>query len=161
MKLKSVIAVTLIALGLTGVAHADGFYAGGAVGRGFVDENIDGLSILMPRFGFTWEPRSDLSVRGGMGIYSGGNPFVWISNSYSNDGITNVQERLNNFNSALSVLDGTIPFQGTAGPGRAAPQALFDNVANTTAANGSTSRVVLLDPSYDQPGEFKLALGAT
>lgn len=125
------------------------------------DENIDGLSILMPRFGFTWEPRSDLSVRGGLGIYSGGNPFVWISNSYSNDGITNVQERLNNFNSALSVLDGTIPFQGTAGPGRAAPQALFDNVANTTAANGSTSRVVLLDPSYDQPGEFKLALGAT
>lgn len=125
------------------------------------DDNIDGVDILMPRFGFTWEPRSDLSVRGGLGIYSGGNPFVWISNSYSNDGITNVQTRLNNFNSALSVLDGSVPLQGTAGPGRAVPQSLFDQVAATTAANGSTSRVVLLDPGYDQPGELKVALGAT
>lgn len=125
------------------------------------DDNIDGLDILMPRIGFTWEPRADLSLRGGLGIYSGGNPFVWISNSYSNDGITNVQTRLNNFNSALSVLDGSIPLQGTAGPGRATPQQLFDQVANTTAAAASTSRVVLLDPDYEQPGELKVALGAT
>ncbi len=125
------------------------------------DDNIDGLDILMPRFGFTWEPRTDLSIRGGLGVYSGGNPFVWISNSYSNDGITNVQTRLDNFNSALSVLDGTIPLQGTTGPGRAAPQALFDQVASTTAAAASTRSVVLLDPDYDQPGELKVALGAT
>ncbi|MFT7138310.1 MAG: hypothetical protein ACI9B8_000725 [Sulfitobacter sp.] len=125
------------------------------------DSSIDGIDILMPRFGFTWEARSDLSVRGGLGIYSGGNPFVWISNSYSNDGITNVQLRLNNFNSALSVLDGSIPLAGTAGPGRATPQSLFDDVAGTTATNASTSRVVLLDPDFDQPAELKVALGAT
>jgi hypothetical protein len=125
------------------------------------DASIDGLDIVMPRFGFTWEPRSDLSVRGGFGVYSGGNPFVWISNSYSNDGLTNVQERLNNFNSALSVLDGSIPLNGTAGPGRAVPQSLFDAVANTTAASASTRFVVLLDPDFEQPSEFKAALGAT
>ena len=125
------------------------------------DANIDGIDILMPRLGFTWEPRSDLSVRGGLGLYSGGNPFVWISNSYSNDGVTNVQLQLRNFDSALSVLDGSIPLRGTAGPGRATPQTLFDQVANTTAAAASTNFVVILDPDFDQPAEFKAALGAT
>lgn len=125
------------------------------------DANIDGLDILMPRLGFTWEPRSDLSVRGGLGLYSGGNPFVWISNSYSNDGLTNVQLQLRNFNSALSVLDGSIPLNGTAGPGRAVPQTLFDQVAATTAAAASTRFVVLLDPDFEQPAEFKAAIGAT
>ena len=130
------------------------------------DENIDGLSILMPRFGFSWEPSADLSVRGGIGLYSGGNPNVWISNAWSNDGVSNVQTRLDNVDANsdgvddLSVLDGTIPLTG-AQPGRDVPQSLFDQVAATTAASASTSRLVLIDPSYDQPNEWKFAIGAT
>ncbi len=38
------------------------------------DANIDGLDLLMPRFGFTWGARDDLELRGGIGLYSGGNP---------------------------------------------------------------------------------------
>ncbi len=38
------------------------------------DSNIDGLDLLMPRFGFTWGARDDLELRGGIGLYSGGNP---------------------------------------------------------------------------------------
>ncbi len=58
------------------------------------DHNIDGLDLLMPRLGFTWGVRDDVTVRGGIGLYSGGNPNVWISNAWSNDGVSNVQ--LNN-----------------------------------------------------------------
>jgi hypothetical protein len=123
------------------------------------DANIDDLDMLMPRIGFEWEARDNLSVRGGLGLYSGGNPLVWISNSYSNDGITNVQLRLNNFQGD-SVLNGEIPFT-PGGPGRGVPQTLFDQVAATTVDNGNTRGVVLLDPSYDQPSEWKFALGAT
>lgn len=123
--------------------------------------NIDGVDIVMPRFGFSWEASSDLSVRGGFGLYSGGNPTVWLSNAFSNDGITNAQFQLRNFSGSGSVLDGTIPLNGTAGPGRAVPQELFDDVAATSDANASTRRVVFLDPDYKQPSEWKFALGAT
>ena len=125
------------------------------------DGNVDGVDLLMPRLGMTWEATDRLSVRAGLGLYSGGNPNVWLSNAWSNDGISNVQERLNNYDGALSILDGTIALQGSAGPGRAVPQSLFDNVAGTTLDAGSTRRLVLIDPSYEQPGEWKLALGAT
>ena len=80
------------------------------------DSNIDGLSTIQPRFGFTWGWRDDVSVRGGIGLYSGGNPNVWLSNAWSNDGITNVQVRLNNFG-AGSLFDGSIPLTGQGRPG--------------------------------------------
>ncbi len=124
------------------------------------DVNIDGLSLLMPRLGFTWDPRLDLTLRGGIGLYSGGNPNVWLSNAWSNDGITNVQQRLRNYDASRSILDGTIPLTSNA-PGRATPQKLFDDVAAASEADGSTSRLVLIDPSYEQPNEWKLALGGT
>ncbi|MDJ0656574.1 MAG: carboxypeptidase regulatory-like domain-containing protein [Xanthomonadales bacterium] len=124
------------------------------------DANIDGVDLIMPRLGFTWDARPDLSLRGGIGRYSGGNPNVWISNAWSNDGLTNVQLRLNNFGADRSVLDGSIPLTGNR-PGFDIPQELFDAVAATTADNASDSRLVLIDPNYKQPNEWKFALGAT
>lgn len=125
------------------------------------DANIDGLSLLMPRLGFTWDAREDLTVRGGVGLYSGGNPNVWISNAWSNDGLTNVQLTLNNFGASRSVLDGSIPLTGAGRPGYDIPQELFDAVAATTAANASIENLVIIDPGYDQPREWKFAIGAT
>jgi outer membrane receptor for ferrienterochelin and colicin len=125
------------------------------------DHNIDGVDLLMPRLGFTWGARDDLSVRGGFGLYSGGNPNVWISNAWSNDGLTNVQEVLSNFSGSGSVLDGTIPLSGAGQPGFDVPQELVDRVANTTADSASNRRLVLIDPDYEQPNEWKFALGAT
>jgi hypothetical protein len=77
----------------------------------------------MPRLGFTWEVRDDLSLRGGVGKYSGGNPNVWISNAWSNDGVTNVQSgswdefRSNEFNGPWSVIPGSEFFTGLVGDG--------------------------------------------
>lgn len=124
------------------------------------DANIDGLSLIMPRIGFTWGARDDLSVRGGIGLYSGGNPNVWLSNAWSNDGLTNVQLSLSNFDAANSVLDGTIPLTGPR-PGYDIPQALYDQVAAVTPANAVNRGLVLIDPGYKQPREWKFALGAT
>jgi hypothetical protein len=125
------------------------------------DASIDGLSLLMPRFGFTWGVRDDLTLRGGAGLYSGGNPNVWISNAWSNDGVTNVQLTLNNFGAERSVLDGSIELAGEGRPGYDVPQELVDEVAATTAASAATSAVVFIDPGYKQPREWKFALGAT
>ena len=124
------------------------------------DHNIDGFDLLMPRLGFTWGASDDVTVRGGVGLYSGGNPNVWISNAWSNDGVTNVQVRTF-LGGNTSVLDGSILLSGQQRPGYDVPQSLVDDVRNTTPADASTSRLVLIDPDYEQPGLWKYALGAT
>jgi hypothetical protein len=44
---------------------------------------------ISPRLGFNWDVNGDQStqVRGGSGLFSGGVPFVWISNQASNNGL--------------------------------------------------------------------------
>lgn len=126
------------------------------------DGNIDGLNVIMPRLGFTWGARDDLQVRGGVGLYAGGNPNVWLSNAWSNDGITNAQFRFNYFDSA-TVLPGmadSLPLIGSR-PGYDVPQEMFDAVAAITPADGNDSNIVLLDSNYKQPSQWKIALGAT
>lgn len=54
-------------------------------------ETLDGRDLLMPRFGFNWAIADATVIRGGVGLFGGGTPNVWISNSYSNDGVTVVR----------------------------------------------------------------------
>jgi hypothetical protein len=51
------------------------------------NENLDGLDVLLPRFGFNYKNES-FGLSGGAGKFSGGSPGVWVSNNYSNDGLT-------------------------------------------------------------------------
>lgn len=123
------------------------------------DTGLDGLDLLMPRLGFTWDAMDDVTVRGGLGLYSGGNPNVWLSNAWSNDGLSNVQ--LRDANNANASLFGTYVLSGDKRPGYDVPQAMRNSVAATTASNASSSFLVLIDPDYEQPSEWKMALGAT
>ncbi len=60
--------------------------------NGFSNQStLDGRDVIMPRFGFTYDFDSPTTLRGGVGLFSGGNPNVWISNSFSNDGVTIVE----------------------------------------------------------------------
>jgi hypothetical protein len=127
------------------------------------DANIDGLDLLMPRFGFTWGVRDNLTLRGGIGLYSGGNPNVWISNAWSNDGLTNAQFQFNKFDSA-TVLPGfadSLVLSGDMRPGYDIAQEAVDAVLAVTAADANASNLVLIDPGYKQPREWKYALGGT
>jgi hypothetical protein len=123
------------------------------------DATVDGVNLVMPRLGVTWNLRDNLTLRGGFGLYSGGNPNVWISNAYSNDGITNVQVRTNNEGNDDFFTDVVLTGEGRIGYD--VPQELVDRVANTTADDAATRNLVLMDPDYEQPGIWKLALGAT
>ena len=38
---------------------------------------LDGLDLLMPRIGFTYEMNDNMTLSGGVGLFSGGNPNVW------------------------------------------------------------------------------------
>ncbi|MDH3351221.1 MAG: carboxypeptidase regulatory-like domain-containing protein [Gammaproteobacteria bacterium] len=124
------------------------------------DSGLDGVDILMPRIGFTWGYRDDLTLRGGLGLYSGGNPNVWLGNAWSRDGITNVQVRNDYFHN-LSIFDGGIPLVSGAPIGGAVPQDLVDQVAAVSGDEGSFFFNNLIDPNYEAPREWKTAIGAT
>ena len=49
-------------------------------------------TVLSPRFGFNWNPQmgGNQQVRGGIGIFAGRAPYVWISNAYGGTGIFSV-----------------------------------------------------------------------
>ena len=60
--------------------------------NGFSNQStLDGRDVIMPRVGFSYDFDSPTTLRGGVGLFSGGNPNVWISNSFSNDGVTIVE----------------------------------------------------------------------
>ena len=120
------------------------------------DATVDGVDILMPRIGVTWQASDQLTVHGGAGLYSGGNPNVWISNAWSNDGLTNVQLQ-ESFDESVFDLD----LSGEGLPGFDVPQSMVDQILAVTPEDGSTSNLVILDPDYEQPSEWKYALGGT
>ncbi|HLP00440.1 MAG TPA: TonB-dependent receptor [Opitutaceae bacterium] len=53
------------------------------------DYTYDGDKIVQPRVGFNWQPelKRRTTLRGGVGLFYGRMPRVWMSNSYSNTGL--------------------------------------------------------------------------
>ena len=52
------------------------------------DSTLDGKAIFQPRFSFNYDVDEKTLLRGGVGVFGGGDPLVWISNNFSNDGVT-------------------------------------------------------------------------
>ncbi|WP_199609738.1 TonB-dependent receptor [Flocculibacter collagenilyticus] len=106
-------------------------------------ENLDGLGIFLPRFGFNYMFNDELTLRGGIGRYTGGQPTVWVSNGYSNDGVTIVDMDERDAPSVLEGVDIT-----------SIPQAAQDALVQ---GNGSTNFV---DPDFNLPNDWRVQLAA-
>jgi hypothetical protein len=102
-------------------------------------ENLDGTDIWLPRVGMTWYASDDLTVRGGFGLFSGGKPNVWISNSYSKSG-TNYVTNSEDYTGVTSLT---------------VPQDMKDSLANVTA-DGETD---IIDSNFKTPSEWRYSLG--
>ncbi|TMO72220.1 TonB-dependent receptor [Pseudoalteromonas sp. S3785] len=116
---------------------------------------FDGIDLLQPRVGFQWYATDELEVRAGVGLFSGGNPNVWLSNSYSNDGITNISA--NQFG-AIDLF--ATPNVNGGSPGFEIPQSQFDAVAGVVPGSGDGD-VNAVDPDFEIPSEWKYSIGAT
>ena len=109
----------------------------------------DGRSIFQPRLSFNWKFDKDTAVRGGIGLFGGGNPNVWLSNSYSNTGVATsiVTITRSTTNPALlAVLNSP--------DGRAIPAVVQQQLV---AGNGDVNAV---DPNFKIPSTWKFNLGA-
>lgn len=103
------------------------------------DEVPDSNLILSPRLGFNWDPTSEgkQQLRGGVGIFSGRTPYVWISNQYGNTGVE--------FRRLRSIL--TPPITGT---NRINFVSDPNNQPKTVGGN-VTNEVALTDPDFEMP----------
>ena len=125
--------------------------------------NFDGMSLLQPRIGFNWDVNGRTSVRAGFGLYGGGNPNVWLSNNFSNNGVTliEVQEDVidaNNGGDDPRTWDfDSISWTGEGRPIWDVPQDLFDAVASGNV----DGNVDAIDPDFKLPSNWKFNLGVT
>jgi hypothetical protein len=136
--------------------------------QGFVDDygfsnnaTLDGESLFQPRLGFTYDLNDTTDIRGGIGLYGGGNPNVWLSNTYSANNVQQFGTSVRGFD----LTDPTITYQDVdenapagAGPGWGIPSPLYDDI---TAGEGSNFEINYLDPNFKLPSEWKFALGLT
>lgn len=128
--------------------------------------NLDGKGLLQPRIGFNYTLGDSTDLRGGLGIFSGGNPNVWFSNNFSNNNILQFGQRGRNFgytDGSRSLFDDDVVYEGLengvpAGPGYGIPSELYDAVA---AGDGGNFEINYFDPDFVIPTETKLSLGIT
>jgi outer membrane receptor protein involved in Fe transport len=104
--------------------------------------NYDGLDLFEPRFGANYTYDDDTIIRGGIGLFGGGAPNVWLSNSYGNDGVRKT-------------------FAGCFGgcfDGKSTPQEVLDFLA-AGGFSGGNSDTNSIDPNFEIPSTWKLNLG--
>ena len=118
--------------------------------------NVDGMDLLMPRLGFTYDLSDSMQLSGGIGLFSGGHPNVWYSNVYSNTNTSAVQTS-DRGDIDLFALEYTLCESGVpvCGPGWGVPTYLQETVAS---GSGSNFEIVLMDPNFDTPSDWKYAL---
>lgn len=102
-----------------------------------------GKSLMQPRFGFnyTFDTDRPTQLRGGVGLFQGAAPNVWLSGVYSNNGANYLEYDLRNPGAILAPgIDAYNPYVPTTGP-----------------AAGRLN-VDILEPGFRQPSSWKANL---
>jgi hypothetical protein len=130
------------------------------------NSSLNGIGLFQPRLGFNWKVSDRLQLRGSAGLFGGGSPNVWISNSYSNPGPTlgRIQvRRADNGTFTISGLTGLSAAQvqtlgaatlNNVSGGTGVPQALIDAIRTTGTANSPTNA---LDPNFNVPSQWRVS----
>lgn len=138
--------------------------------NGFANTStFNGRGVFQPRFGFNWQPADRLIVRGGVGIFAGGTPDVFLSNSFSNTGqLTNAIDLSRNTSAAgcnVPTNTGLTPAQQAAicagalngVVGRDFPAAVTSFLATNTASL-ALAPVNAIDPDLDLASQMRATL---
>jgi hypothetical protein len=140
--------------------------------HGFTNqETLSGKGVFQPRFGFNYQATDRLILRGGVGIFAGGTPDVFLSNSFSNTGqLTNAIDI-----QRTTTAAGCSPVPGglTAAQQQAFCNAALNNVNGSTVdpvvldflrnntASFAQAPVNAIDPDFDPPSQMRATLSAS
>ncbi len=139
-------------------------------------ETYTGRDVIMPRFAVEWRPTGDFELSGGVGLFSGGLPDVFLSNSFSNTGVidNSFDFRRNPATGALSENNGNINCGTVASPnpvcvaalnpavnnafGTQVPGAVQTALAGLTASPfGETNSIA---PDFEIPSDWRANIAA-
>lgn len=116
---------------------------------GFTNQaTLDGKDVILPRFAFTYDWTNKTTLRGGIGMFAGGTPLAWISESYTRTGISL-------FNSAL---DGdALAALGPINTFSSVPDEIIQGLGEEQSqlVEGLDSSVSLLDPDFEIPKNLR------
>lgn len=118
-------------------------------------ENLDGNDLILPRLGFNYAFDDRTVFRGGAGLFGGGTPNVWLSNSYANTGILSTIgffPRLSGapFDDIFANVDALLQGNITDETAREFLQQFL-----TPSAIADTNAI---DPGFDTPSSWKFNL---
>ena len=116
--------------------------------EGFANTSfVDGKDLLQPRIGFDYTPTRRLTLHGGVGIFGGGTPDVYVANSFSATGVQ-----------PASVSDSQVPSALNNVSLTTVPPAAQVAVGNALlSANGTVSA---LAPNFKIPSQWRATLSA-
>ncbi len=106
-------------------------------------------ALWSPRLGFNYDINGDQStiIRGGIGVFSGRPPYVWVSNAYANSGVTQALLSCNSSQNNMPTFTPDINNQ---------PQTCVGG----TAPSPPTPSIVYFDHGFKFPQTMRVALGA-
>ena len=127
---------------------------------------LDGKNVFLPRFAFDWEAPWDLDVQGGVGLFSGGTPTVYISNSYSNTGVTGVLVDCNTSSTTglpinTSTCSAAVAGQALTGVNGFDVPTVVENLLASPASFLALQRAAptnALDPNFEVPQTWKTSI---
>ena len=126
-----------------------------------------GTPLWSPRIGFNYDVKGDQTtiVRGGVGIFSGRPPYVWVSNAYSNTGLeqatlvcddSSTYSGNNNRNAGGHYQD-TVPVFRVDPNNQ--PRSCGNEGAGSFGPTQATPSIVYFDHGFKLPQNFKVAFG--
>jgi len=138
------------ALTLRGGVRSEFYDASGKIDRNqkFIERygysntsDLSGRQTFLPRFGVSYKAAPKLNLRGGLGLFSGGTPNVWVSNSYTNDGVS------------VDDISSTDPTLINGFDGRNIPAGISSQLQQ------GDGNVDVLDPDFKIPQSYKFQAG--
>ncbi|MDZ7587797.1 MAG: TonB-dependent receptor [Parasphingorhabdus sp.] len=117
---------------------------------------FSGRGVFQPRFGFNWQATNRLIVRGGIGIFAGGTPDVFLSNSFSNTGqLTNSIDIRRDASCGTPGSLCAVALNGVTGVINAAD---VQNFLSTNTASLAAAPTDALDPNLNIARKMKASL---
>jgi hypothetical protein len=139
-----------------------------ATAYGFSNQSMPEDGVFQPRVGLNWRASPNLRVSASAGLFAGGTPDVWLSNSFSNDGTR--QNSLLFQRTATGFVDATQvgaarnidPLLGSAALDNITSGAIPSVVQQYLAGRGApaAASVGALDPDIKLVSTWKLNLAA-
>jgi len=120
---------------------------------GYTNAVAPDMDLIQPRFGFNYIVNDETFIYGGFGLFAGGNPNVWLSNNYSNNGVSISASDIERGEGDASVVDPALNAANTANFGFEVP------ALSVSSLVGGDGAVNALDKDFDVPALWKYNIG--